>query len=69
MEEQKKWWESKAVVGGLVTVLASVGGGFGIIVDLDTQVQITELVVLAATAIGGLLSIYGRIKATLVIRK
>ena len=60
---QKKWWESKAVVGGLITVGAAVAGGFGIVIDADTQDQIAECVVVAATAIGGLLAIYGRVKA------
>ena len=60
---QKKWWESKAVVGGLITVGAAVAGGFGIVIDADAQDQIAECVVVAATAIGGLLAIYGRVKA------
>jgi len=60
---QKKWWESKAVVGGLITVCAAIAGGFGIVIDTDTQDQISECVVVAATAIGGLLAIYGRVKA------
>jgi len=60
---EKKWWESKTVVGGLIAVGAAVAGAFGIAIDTDTQDQIAECVVVAATAIGGLLAIYGRVKA------
>jgi len=60
---EKKWWESKAVVGGLITVCAAAVGAFGIVIDADTQDQIAEFVVVVATAIGGLLAIYGRVKA------
>lgn len=60
---EKKWWESKAVWGGLIAVGAAAAGAFGIVIDVDTQDQIAECVVVAATAIGGLLAIYGRVKA------
>lgn len=59
----KEWYESKTVWGGLIAVGAAVAGGFGIIIDQDTQDQIAEGIVVIATAAGGLLAIYGRIKA------
>lgn len=60
---EKRWWESKTVIGSLVTIGASVAGVAGVVVDADAQNQITELVVLTITSIGGLIALYGRIKA------
>ena len=64
----KKWYESKAVWGGIITVGAAVAGALGIVVDVDTQGQIADLVTLALSAIGGLVAIYGRIKADKLIK-
>jgi len=65
---QKKWYESKTVWGGLIAVGAAAAGAFGIVIDADTQDQIAECIVVIATAAGGLLAIYGRIKADREIR-
>lgn len=59
----KEWYKSKTVWGGLIAVGAAAAGAFGIVVDQDTQDQIAECAVVIATAAGGLLAIYGRIKA------
>ena len=61
--DEKAWYESKAVWGGLVAVGAAAAGTFGIAVDADTQGQIADLIVVGVGAVGGLLAIYGRIKA------
>ena len=61
--ETKKWWESKAVWGGLIAVVSAVAGAFGIAVDGATQDQIAEYAVVVAGAVGGMLAIYGRLKA------
>lgn len=64
----KEWYKSKTVWGGLIAVGAAAAGAFGIAIDEGTQDQIAELAVVAATAIGGLLAIYGRIRADREIR-
>lgn len=61
--DNKAWYASKAVWGGLIAVGAAVAGGFGVVVDADTQSQISDLIVVGVGAVGGLLAIYGRIKA------
>lgn len=68
MEETKAWYESKAVWGGLITVAAAIAGAFGVSIGADMQGQIVDYVVLGASAIGGLAAIYGRIRASKVIK-
>lgn len=55
------WYQSKAVWGSLLTVLASVTG---IATTGDTLNSASDLAVLVATTIGGALSLYGRVTAT-----
>jgi len=61
--DNKAWYTSKAVWGGLIAIGAAVAGGFGVVIDTDTQGQMADLIVVGVGAIGGLLAIYGRIKA------
>lgn len=63
-EYAKPWYSSKGVWGGVVTLLAMVLGAFGLALSPEESEQL----VLAFTAIGGavgsVLGIYGRMKAT-----
>lgn len=59
----KKWYESKGVWGGIVALLAAIAGAFGYAIDADTQASVVELIMITSGGIGGLLAIYGRIKA------
>lgn len=63
MDEQKAWWQSRAVIGGLVALGAGVAGIFGYAVDTNTQEGIVTLVTGIVGGIGGLVAIYGRVKA------
>ena len=45
MEENKLWWQSRAVYGGLVAVAAGVAGVMGYAIDQDAQNGIVELLV------------------------
>ena len=69
MEDNKAWWQSKAVWGGLVALGSAVAGGFGIYVDGATQEEIANYIVVGAGAVGALLAIYGRLKAEKKIGK
>jgi hypothetical protein len=69
MEENKKWYESKAVWGGLIAVGAAIVGGFGIDVDAATQGEIVDYIVVGVGAIGGLVAIIGRLQANKKIGK
>ncbi|HOV80325.1 MAG TPA: hypothetical protein PK728_09505 [Bacillota bacterium] len=61
--EEKKWWQSKTVWGGIVAIGGAVAGAFGIAVDEATQGEIVDYIMVIAGAAGGLLAIYGRLKA------
>jgi hypothetical protein len=69
METQphKPWWQSKSIIGSLVTVAAVVAGFFGLDVDPATQAfvvsQLDLVMTAAGVAIGAALAIYGRVVA------
>jgi len=65
---EKAWYTSKTVWGGLIAVGAAIAGGFGVVVDADTQGQIADLIVVGVGTIGGLIAIYGRVKAGKTIK-
>ena len=67
MEDTKVWYMSLTLWGAIVTVLAAIGGLFGIDIDADTQKQIIEYIVLGASALGGLMAAYGRIRAKKIV--
>lgn len=60
MENIKKWYKSKSVIGGIVAILAFVVSITGI--DLD-EGTITELVTVIFEAVGLVVAVYGRIVA------
>jgi len=59
----KEWYKSKTVWGGIIAVGAAIAGAFGISLDVATQYQISDYIVVGVGAVGGLLAIYGRVKA------
>lgn len=63
MTESKPWWASKTVWGGLIAVLASLAAAFGFDIGPADQEAIVASVVSIAGAVGGLLAVYGRVKA------
>ena len=64
MDNSKKWWQSKAVWGGLIAAGSAVAGLlFDVYIDEATQAQVVDLVLVVAGGAGGLLAIFGRIKA------
>jgi len=69
MYGNQPWYASKTVWGGIVALLAGIAGIFGYAVDLDTQNEIAALAVAAIGSVGGLVSIYGRVKAEKKIGK
>lgn len=66
--DEKEWYKSKTVWGGLIAVGAAVAGGFGVVVDADTQSQVADIIVVVIGAVGGLIAIYGRVKAGMTIK-
>lgn len=63
MYDSQKWYQSKAVWGGILAVLAGVAGAFGYVVDESMQAEGAAIMTALAGSIGGLVAIYGRIKA------
>jgi hypothetical protein len=63
MIDTKPWWASKGVIGGVVAMGASIFG----MADTDAA-QIINLLTELIAAAGGLLAVYGRIKATRAIK-
>ena len=64
MDESKAWYASKTVWGGIVAVGAGVAGVFGFTVAPADQEQIVLAATGIAGIIGGLISIWGRVKAS-----
>ena len=67
--ENKPWYESKAVVGGVVAVVAGIAGIMGVAINPDDQEAIVATVTAVGSAVGGALAVYGRIKASQPIGK
>jgi peptidoglycan hydrolase-like protein with peptidoglycan-binding domain len=55
----QKWWMSKALIGGVATILVGIVGIFGY--QLDSQV-ITEIILSTITVVTGVISVLGTLK-------
>jgi hypothetical protein len=64
----KAWYRSRTVWGALIAVFASVLHAFGIDLGTDAQGQIADAAVTLAGTFGGLLALYGRLKADTTVR-
>ncbi len=69
MEENKSWWQSKTVWGGIIAFVAGIAGAFGIDIPGTEQAAISEAVYAVAVGVGSLLAVYGRLKANRKIGK
>ena len=68
MNESQKWYESRAVWGGIIAVAAVLLQAGGITLDADTQTRLVDYLFDGIAAVGGLLAIWGRITATKSIK-
>lgn len=64
MQDTKPWYQSRAVIASVLTVIASIGGIFGFSIPTDLVAQLTDNLILVVTAVTGLVSLVGRIVAT-----
>lgn len=64
MYENKPWYASKTILGGIVALIAGAAGALGVVVSPEDQDLIVQGVLAIGSAVGGLLAIYGRIRAT-----
>lgn len=63
MTDTKFWYQSKTVWGALIAIAASLLQAGGIDFDAAGQDQLADNLVALSGAIGGLVAIYGRLKA------
>jgi hypothetical protein len=68
MEQAKAWYRSRTIWASIVTVLAALGALTGMPISEAEQALLTETVLQAVTAIGGLVAIVGRLVAKSRIR-
>lgn len=64
----KPWYQSKAVVGGLVAIGSGVAAAFGVVLAPEDQEQIIAIVTAIGAAVGGLAAVYGRVTAKTTIK-
>jgi len=62
--ETKNWWESRSVWGGVMAVVAGVAGWMGYNVPVELQGLLTDSLLSVVATVGGILAVYGRVKAT-----
>lgn len=68
MYDTKSLFASKAIWGGAVALLAGGATLLGYTVDAESQASIVNLITGAASLVGGLMAVWGRITATKRIR-
>jgi hypothetical protein len=69
MDGIKTWYQSKTVWGALIAVAASLAQVAGVDLTPEIQSDLADLAIAFGGAIGGALSIYGRISADTAIRR
>ena len=67
-ENQKPWYQSTAIIGSIVTIIALVAGVFNYTIDSQMQEGIVELVTVVIGVIGSVVAIAGRIRASKTIK-
>jgi len=63
LTETKPWYQSKTIIGGVVTIAAALGGAFGLHIDPTTQQGLVAAILYLTGGVGGVVSIIGRIVA------
>ena len=69
-KDNKPWYLSKTVIAGIVTMIIGVAGTFGLGAAIEGEKdQIVDVVIQIATALAGLVAVYGRLTAKKKITK
>lgn len=63
-EESKKWYLSKGVMGGIMSVVALAAGAFGYVISPEEQEVLVLVITGLASGVLSLVGSLGRIKAT-----
>ncbi|WP_430440532.1 hypothetical protein [Shinella sp.] len=67
-DDAKAWYQSRAVWGALVAILASLANAAGVEVRAGDEGELADLLVAAVGTLGGLVALYGRILARRRVR-
>ena len=70
-ENKKPWWKSKTIIGGAVVLVVTIAEALGLVGDIspDDKALVTDNILKVLTGIGGVVAIYGRVKAEQKIGK
>jgi hypothetical protein len=68
MTEAKSLFASKTFWGAIIAIAASLAGMAGYTFGEADQQALVEIITTVGTSVGGLLAIYGRVKATKPIK-
>ena len=69
MEDNKSWWMSKTVWGGIIALIAGAAGVFGYTLLPEDQAALVDGGAALAASIGGVIAIWGRVRASKQIGK
>ncbi len=64
MLDVKQWYQSKTVWGAMIAMAAPLLKHVGVEMGLAEQADLADALATLAGALGGVLAIYGRVKAT-----
>ncbi|TMV01518.1 hypothetical protein [Brucella haematophila] len=64
MTDDKAWYLSRTVWAGLASIILGLAGAFGVADSAIDQVALTDVLLQLAAAIAGIVTIFGRIRAT-----
>lgn len=64
MEDFKSIFASKTVWGAIIAIGAGVAGIFGYSIGAEDQASLVELGVSVVASVGGVIAMFGRVKAT-----
>lgn len=67
--DEKAWWASRGVWGGIVAALAGLAGIWGYSIPAEDQGRVVELIVAIVSAGGGVVAVVGRAVAKRPIRR
>ena len=68
MDDQKVWYQSRAIIGSIITILALLAGLFNLTITAEDQSNIVELVMVAVGVVSSIFAIWGRVRASKTIK-
>ncbi len=67
MNNTKPWYTSKTIWGSLVAVTAAMASVFGLEIESQTQIVLTEAILQGVTIVASLFAVFGRLGAKSII--